>query len=375
MVSVFHLGSLGTRGSDEALVETGARGGRVSRNVVAIVSSVMFVVLAALLVVVPVPFVTWRPGNTINVLGSKDGAALVEVRGLPNYPTETSQLLMTTVSTTRVDASVSLPEALLAHFNGTADTLPRDVVYPVGLSDDEVREEAVAAMDTSRSNATVAALRAAAQKVTEMPMVSSVVLSGPANGKLQPGDLIDSVDGTQVETPEEVGDLVAERTIGDRVVFKVLRDGSFENVTVETVEGGGSAAVAGISVGTGFRYAPEVVYRLDSSVVGPSAGLVFALAVYSKIDESNLLGDEVIAGTGSMDPDGNVGRIGGVREKIAGAEEDGASVFLLPEGNCDDVGGLPTTMRLIPVSTLTDAIKALQKISEGNSYAEVPTCG
>lgn len=356
-------------------METGARGGRVSRNVVAIVSSVMFVVLAALLVAVPVPFVTWRPGNTINVLGSKDGQPLVEVRGLQNYPTDASQLLMTTVSTTRVDSSVSLPEALLAHFNDTADTLPRDVVYPVGLSDEEVREEAVAAMDTSRSNATVAALRAAAQKVTEMPMVSSVVLSGPANGKLQPGDLIDSVDGTQVSTRDEVGDLIAERAIGDRVVFKVLREGTPENVTVETVEGSGAVAVAGISVGVGFRYAPDVVYRLDSSVVGPSAGLVFALAVYSKIDESNLLGDEVIAGTGSMDPDGNVGRIGGVREKIAGAEEDGASVFLLPMDNCDDVGGLPTTLRLVPVSTLTDAIKALQKINEGNSYAEVPTCG
>ncbi len=347
----------------------------MSRNAVAIVSSVMFVILAALLVVVPVPFVTWRPGHTINVLGSNEEGPLVEVRFVQNFPTEPGKLLMTTVSTTRVDASVSLPEALLAHFNGTADALPRDVVYPVGLSNEEVREEAVAAMDTSRSNATVAALRAASQQVTEMPLVSSVVLSGPANDKLQPGDLIESVDGVAVTTPEEVGELIAERAIGDRVVFKVLRDGVGESVTVETVEGSGSAPVAGITVGVGFLYAPEVVYRLDSSVVGPSAGLVFALAVYTKIDDSKLLGDEVVAGTGTMDPDGKVGAIGGVREKVAGAEADGASVFLLPQENCDDVGGLPTDMRLIPVSTLKDAIKALQKINESKSYAEVPTCG
>ncbi len=356
-------------------VGIGVKGELVSRNVVAIVSSVMFVILAALLVVVPVPFVTWRPGNTINVLGSTVEGPLVEVKGVQNYPTDASKLLMTTVSTTRVDATVSLPEALLAHFNSQADALPRDVVYPVGLSNDDVREEAVAAMDTSRSNATVAALRTARQSVTEMPLVSSVVLSGPAHDELLPGDLIESVDGTPVTTREEVGEVIAERSIGDRVVFKVLRDGAVESVTVETVEGSGSVPVAGISVGTGFRYDVDVVYRLDSSVVGPSAGLVFALAIYAKIDQGDLLGSEVIAGTGSMDPDGKVGAIGGVREKVAGAEEDGASVFLMPEENCDDVGGLPTSMRLVPVSTLKDAIKALQKINEGNSYAEVPTCG
>ncbi len=347
----------------------------MSRNVVAIVSSVMFVILAASLVVVPVPFVTWRPGHTVNVLGSTSEGPILEVEGVQNYSTEPSTLLMTTVSTTRVDASVSLPEALLAHFNPRADTLPRDVVYPVGLSDDEVREEAVAAMDTSRSNATVAALRTAGQPVTEMPNVSSVTLSGPANGRLEPGDLIQSVDGTEVTTREQVGELIAQHSVGEQVVFKVLRGGAPENVSVETEAGSESAPVVGISVGVGFLHGPQVVYRLDSSVVGPSAGLVFAVAIYAKIKEEDVLGDEVVAGTGSIDPAGNVGPIGGVREKVAGAEQDGASVFLIPQENCFDVGDLDTQMRLVPVSTLKDAVRALQKINESKSYAEVPTCG
>lgn len=347
----------------------------MSRNVVAIVSSAMFVLLAALLVVVPVPFVTWRPGHTVNVLGSSGDGPLIEINGVDNFPTDDAKLLMTTVSTTRVDASVSLPEALLAHFNPKADALPREVVYPAGLSNEDVREEAVAAMDTSRSNAVVAALRVDGQSVTEMPIVSSVILSSSANGLLMPGDLIESVDGTEVKTAAEVSDLIAAHAAGEPVVFKVLREGALDSVSVETTDGGEGRPVVGINVGIGFQYAPEVVYRVDSSVVGPSAGLVFSLAIYDKISERSLMGDQVIAGTGTMDPAGNVGKIGGVREKIAGAEADGATVFLLPLGNCTDVGEVPTQMRLVPVETLKDAIQALQLIKEGKSYAEVPTCG
>ncbi len=348
---------------------------RVSRNVVAIVSSILFVVLAALLIVVPVPFVTWRPGNTVNVLGSNEEGPLLEVNGIQNYPTDPSQLLMTTVSTTRVDAHVSLPEALLAHVRTRADALPREVLYPAGLSEDEVREVAVAAMDTSRSSATVAALRAAVQSVTEMPIISSVTLSGPANERLQPGDLIESVDGEEVESAEQVKEIIASREVGDPVVFTVLREGVTESVSVALNADAQGRPDAGVKVSPGYRYAPDVVYRLDSSVVGPSAGLVFSLAIYDKITEGNLFGDEVVAGTGTMDPDGNVGAIGGVRQKLAGAEQDGATVFLLPRANCPDVGALSTDMRLVPVSTLKDAISALQLIDEGKSYAEVPTCG
>lgn len=347
----------------------------MTRNVVAIVSSILFVVMAVLLVLLPTPFVTWRPGNTIDVLGSDGEGPLLEIKGIENFPTEASQLLMTTVSTTRVDARVSLPEALIAHFNPKADSLPREFIYPAGLSNDEVREEAVAAMDTSRSNATVAALRAGVQPVTEMPVVSSVTLSGPANDRLQPGDLIEAVDGKVVTTRAEVGDIIAGHAPDEPVVFRVLREGATESVTVTTEVDGSDRTVVGITVAAGFRYGPDVVYRVDSSVVGPSAGLVFSLAIYDKITEGNLLSDEVVAGTGTMDPAGNVGAIGGVREKLAGAERDGATVFILPMANCTDIGDLETDMRLVPVSTLKDAISALQLIDEGTSNAEVPTCG
>lgn len=347
----------------------------MSRNTVAVSSAILFVVMAAILVLAPVPFVTWRPGSTVDVLGSNGEGLLLEVNGIQNYSTDPSKLLMTTVSQSRVDAQVSLTEALVAHFSSRADVLPRDIVYQKGLSDDEVRQEAVAAMDTSRINATVAALRAAGQTVTEMPQVSAVVLSGPAKDLLLPGDLIESVNGRGVETSKEVTDIIAVvEPDADPVVFTVLRDGASENVSVVPGQDAKGRVDAGIQVSPGFDYTPEVVYRIDSSVVGPSAGLVFSLAIFDKITENNLIGDDVVAGTGTMGPGGNVGSIGGVRQKLAGAESAGAKVFLLPMGNCTDIGDLSTDMLLVPVSTLKDAIAALQLIDEGR-YAEVPTCG
>ncbi|MFV0427966.1 MAG: PDZ domain-containing protein [Arachnia sp.] len=344
----------------------------MSRNVVAVVSSVLFVTLAALLVVIPAPFVTWRPGQTVDVLGSTDDGRLIEVVGVPTYESE-GELLMTTVSTTRVDSSVSLPEALLAFALEDSYALPREIVYPAGQSTDQVQAEAVEMMTDSRDNAVVAALRAAGVTVTEMPMVGSVTLSGPANDKLVPGDLIASVDGQAVTVLEDIQAIVRDRTVGDPVVFDVLRDGQEVTVSVVTAANAESEPSVGITVRTGFVYAPEVVFRIDSSVVGPSAGLVFALAIYEELTESTIVGDLVVAGTGEIDPTGQVGAIGGVRQKIKGAEDGNASVFILPEANCNDIGGLDTSLRLVPVANLKEAIAALQLLRQDDD-AEVPTC-
>lgn len=346
----------------------------MSRNLVAVVSSVLFVLLAVAIVLIPVPFVTWRPGQTVDVLGSTAEGPLIEISGLP-VSSSGGTLLMTTVSTTRVDSRVSLPEALIAHAFEDSDALPRDVVYPAGKSDEEVQNEAVAMMDTSRGNATVAALRAAGQTVTEMPMVAAVVLSGPANGLLQPGDLVEAIDGVEVTTNDEVREAIHKRNVGDPVVFRVIRDGNVTSITVTTVKGADGHPNVGIRASIGYRYAPTVTYRIDPAIVGPSAGLVFALAIYDRVTDGVLTKDSKVAGTGAIDAVGRVSAIGGIREKVKGAEKAGATVFLLPQANCSDLGGLNTSMRLIPVTTLKDAIAALQLLEEGKTDEEVPSCG
>ncbi|MFT3887007.1 MAG: PDZ domain-containing protein [Arachnia sp.] len=347
----------------------------MSRNALAVVSSFLFAALAALLVIIPVPYVAWRPGQTIDVLGATDKSPVIDVSGLPTYPTS-GRLLMTTVLTTSVDASLSLPEAIFVYLDPSADAMPREVIYPPGKSSDQVESEAVASMDTSRSNATVAALRAGGVKVTELPRVQSVVLSGPSAEKLQPGDLITAVDGTAVTNRDEVVAQISKHAVGDAVVFSVLRDG--KELAVSVITGASNTdsrqPVVGINVDVGFRFDPIVAFNIDAGVTGPSAGLVFALGIYDRITDGALIGEHTVAGTGTIDPNGRVGKIGGIREKIKGAERAGAEYFLVPEGNCDDIGTPDGHLTLVKVPTLKDAISALQLINEGNT-AEVPTCG
>lgn len=345
----------------------------MSRNLVAIVSSILFVVLAALMVFIPVPYVTWRPGSTMDVLGEGADGPILQINGVESFETS-GELLMTTVSASRVDGNVSFPEALFAYLSEDSDTMPRDVIYPPGRTYQQVRDEAVAAMDTSRNNATVAALRAAGQQVTEMPVVATVTLSGPAADKLEPGDLIDSIDGVSVSSRDDVTAIIRRRAAGDPVVFKIIREGSTQTISVVTSTDTDSRPLVGISVATGYLYGPEVVYHIDSSVVGPSAGLVFALAIYDKLTNTNLLGDSIVAGTGEIDAAGKVSGIGGIRAKIAGARKAGAEVFLLPSSNCADVGDIPDDLQLVPVGSLKDAIAALQLIKEGHKTMEVPRC-
>jgi len=347
----------------------------VSRNALAIVSSLLFAALAAALVLIPAPYVAWRPGQTLDVLAATDSGPVIDVTGLQSFEASGS-LLMTTVSATRVDSSLSLPEAIYVFLDPSSDAMPREVIYPPGKTTEQVQSEAVASMDTSRSNATVAALRADGIKVTELPRVASVTMSGPSAEKLQPGDLITAVDTIPVTSRDEVAAQISTHEVGDAIVFDVLREGSELTVSVTSDASPTDAKlpIVGISIDTGYQYDPVVTFNVDSSVTGPSAGLVFALGIYDRITDGQLISDRVVAGTGTMDPNGRVGNIGGIREKIKGAERDGATVFLVPEGNCDDVGDLDTPLTLVSVATLKDAISALQLINESNT-AEVPVCG
>lgn len=347
----------------------------MSRNALAIVSSLLFAALAAALVLIPAPYVAWRPGQTLDVLASTDRGPVIDVTGLQTFDAVGS-LLMTTVSTTRVDSTLSLPEAIYVFLDPSSDAMPREVIYPPGKTNEQVQSEAVASMDTSRNNATVAALRADGVKVTELPRVASVTMSGPSADKLQPGDLITAVDTLPVASRDEVTAQISTHDVGDAIVFTVLRDGSELTVSVTSDASATDPRqpIVGISVDTGYRFDPTVTFNVDASVTGPSAGLVFALGIYDHITDGQLVAGRVVAGTGTMDPNGRVGRIGGIREKIKGAERDGATVFLVPEGNCADIGDLNTPLTLVSVATLKDAISALQLINEGNT-AEVPVCG
>lgn len=339
----------------------------------AAVSALLFVALAAVVSLTPVPYVSWSAGSTVNLF--EPGQARVVVQGTATHPT-TGQLRLTTVSVTRADSQLTLPEALLSYWLSAREVLPREVVYPAGVSVDEIRARELQMMDTSQSAAVAAALRAAGQKVVEYPMVSGVSISGPADGSLRPGDFILKVDNRPVTSVEDARAAINKHSVGDPILFTILRGRQQLSTTVRSASSNTNASqpVVGLNLAIGYSYAPEVTFRISPDIGGPSAGLIFALAVYDLISPGDLIAGRSVAGTGTITGDGAVGGIGGIQEKIAGAEAAGASIFLVPAANCPDVQSLTTPVRLVRVGTLSKAIASLEELKDPARAANVQGC-
>ena len=104
---------------------------------------------------------------------------------------------------------------------------------------------------------------------------------------------------------------------------------------------------------------------------------MFALAIYDTITPGELTGGRYIAGTGTITSDGTVGEIGGIQQKIAGAVGQGAEVFLVPAGDCAEAAqsAEADSVQLVKISTLDDAVKALEAIDAGDPSSVLPSCG
>ena len=341
----------------------------------AFVSALAFICMAVLLVVVPVPFVSWSPGGTRDTLGNVGNEPMIRVQGIDTYAT-TGRLDMTIVAITPADARLSLPQALLAYWLPYRDALPRDAVYAPGKSAEEVENEDADMMETAQDDAVVAALRADGRPVAQMTAIFSVTVGGPAHKLLLPGDLVVSVDGIKTPDVDAVAEQIRTHRIGEKVRFVVIRDKLQTDVTVTTVGSNvqSDVPVVGITLATGYRYDPEISFDLGQQIGGPSAGLVFALAIYDKITDGPLLAGRHFAGTGKITPNGDVQAIGGIQEKISAAEKAGAVAFLVPAGNCRDLDGVDTPMALIKVATLQDAIKSVELLNLSGDTTTLPHC-
>ncbi|MBO0813178.1 MAG: PDZ domain-containing protein [Microlunatus sp.] len=336
----------------------------------AFVAAIAFVLTAVGLVVLPVPYVSWTPGLTANTLGSVRNRPVIDISGISTYPTK-GQLDLTTVSETRPDARLSLPEALLSYWLPNRDTLPRELIYPPGKTAEQVNSESRVMMETSQGNAVVAALRAAGQPVTQRPAVASVTVGSAAYNHLQPGDLILSINGKPVTSNQEAEDLIRNQATGGSLVFDVIRDRK-ERVVKFYSGKDADSDLSGITIGDGYDYKPRISFDLGEQIGGPSAGLVFSLAIYDKITPGALIGNRRVAGTGTINAAGAVGAIGGIQQKIAGAANAGASVFLVPAANCGDLAGVRTHLELVKVASLQDAIDAMNAIRTGSG--KLPRC-
>ncbi len=342
----------------------------------ATVSAVLFVVLAAVIALVPVPYVTWSPGTTYDLFAQTgQGEDTIQITGADTFPT-TGQLRMTTVSVTAPSSTLSLPEVLFSYWLPSREVLPRNAVYQPGEGASQITEQETRLMDDSQSMAVVAALRQSGVQVTDWPMVTSVSNSGPSADVMKPGDLIIAVDGEKTETKEAVTKAISLHNVGDPVLFTVLRDGVKVRLTVITrsTVNDPKKPIVGLKLTIGYSYAPRVSFAIDPQIGGSSAGLMFALAIHDQLSSADLVAGRVIAGSGTMDSDGRVGDVGGIQEKLAAAGRDQATIFLVPVNNCSDISEVPAGVRVVPVDSLAGATQALQQLADPAQAASVPVC-
>lgn len=341
-----------------------------------VVAALSIMALTSVAFLVPVPYVTMKPGPAFNTLGEFDGKPMFTFgKGIKTYPTSGS-LDFTTVSVTRADTHLPLAEAVRSYFDSTVAVVPKSLIYPDRQSEKNSSTESAAQLAGSKDTSRAAALQAAGYKVTSVPVVQSVLKDGASVGKLMAGDVIDKVDGVKPVDADAVAAAISGHKPGDAVSVTVTRDGAQQTVSIVTKADAKDKKKArvGISLGEKFVFPIDIKNNVGSEIGGPSAGTMFALAIYDRLTPGALTGGKRIAGTGEITGDGKVQPIGGIRQKMAGASADKATIFLVPTDNCAEaVKGDDFGMTLVRITTLKSAISALEKLAD-DPQAKVPSC-
>jgi Lon-like protease len=312
-----------------------------------------------------VPYVTFSPGPTVNVLGSYNDKSIIQVTGHREYR-DKGALRLTTIIPTGPSDKVSIPQMVLAWIDPDRAVYPRSTLYGTKDTRQSVQQQSAAQMASSQDNAIASALGALDIPFTTKVGVATVQPGGPADGKLKPGDIIVSVNGKDVTDVSQVTDAIRPLPVGSHVALTVRRDNHLEQVDLVTTAATDDPKASAVRVSiqaAGYRFPFQVQLKLNQNIGGPSAGMMFAMGIYDVLTPGSLTGGKAIAGTGEIDGEGNVSPIGGIQQKLVGAQDDGAKLFLVPADNCAEaLGGHydPDKMRLVKVTKLDDAVKDVQ---------------
>ncbi len=335
-----------------------------------VVGLVVAVAIAGLFI--PVDYVIIEPGDATPVLGA------VSVEGAPTYRS-TGSLLFLTVSIT--NGKPNLWRYLGASLDDDAQVISYDDYFG-DTTPEQDRKRNVQAMDTSQQVATKVALEKLGYTVTETGSGARVLVVGkdaPAEGTLEPGDVITAVDGQPVTLVEQLGPLVRGRAPGDPVELTIERNGDDAEVATVTVKteanpkepNKGSAYLGIVAETDNLQFDFPVDVTIDPGPVsGPSAGLAFTLAIIDKMTPGSLTGGKTVAVTGEMLSDGSVGEIGGVAQKAVAADAADATLMIVPRPEARAARPNAGSMTVVGVRTLDDALAALRKA--GGDPIDVP---
>lgn len=349
------------------------------------VAASVFGASAAVGLVMPGSFLVETAGPAIDVTGTYGDTKILSVSGVPTHPSDTS-LFMTTVSAYgTADMGVSGVEVLRAIISRDAQSVPVRALYSKTQSADSVDKENAEAMTSSQRSATALAAEKAGYTVTNTVKVASVSEESPAYGRLVTGDVLTAITvgsaTTYVTSYSVLTSALAAVEPGTNVTLTYTRDGQQGTADVTTTKPASdstgwarSGSLLGIGVSMENMTTDVKVSFGVKDIGGPSAGMMFSLAIYDALTAGSLGGDHKIAGTGTIAENGEVGPIGGIVHKIVGARAQGAEYFLAPATNCaETVGYEPDGLTIFAVHTFDDAVAAANAIASGDT-SKLTTC-
>jgi PDZ domain-containing protein len=317
--------------------------------ILGVVASIL-IVASVVASFVQLPYYTIAPGDALDVNG------LVTVHGARQYPPKGSVMLLFVRERSRINAWRWIQAALDPDID-----LIKESQFAGNADPAELDAQAVSDMTNSQDAAKYVALRRLGYKVTveKRIRVDAVIRNRPAAGVLQAGDLIVSIDKTNVTTPDQLTTVLAKHHPGDQISIGYVRDGRRHVATIRMVSDAHGHPVIGIYLGPVLKFPVDV--RVNTSDIGgPSAGLAMTLSILDELTPGNLTGGKQIAVTGAIDTTGKVYPIGGAGQKAVAARHRGAQLFIVPTQDVAEARSRAGSMPVVGVANLSDALRALR---------------
>ncbi|MFC4320291.1 SepM family pheromone-processing serine protease [Litchfieldia salsa] len=323
--------------------------------------------IALILSFIQLPYYITKPGM------AQELQPIIEVE---NGFSEEGSFMLTTVKMGKANPF----SYLWAHVSDFHMIYPTEDIRREGESDTEYTNRQLHLMEDSKESAVIVAYNYAKKDVHYKYngiYVMSLIEGMPAEDKLEPGDRIVKVDGKELQTAEGFIEYVGQKREGDQITLSYQREGNELTTQISIVPFPDNPTKIGVGIAlvTDREVTTEPNIVIDTEKIGgPSAGLMFALEIYNQLIEEDMTRGLQIAGTGSIDDAGKVGRIGGISQKIVAADSSGVDIFFAP--NEEGIEGsnykeaiatakkINTDMKIIPVDYFEDAVKYLETIRE-----------
>ncbi|GLY10591.1 SepM family pheromone-processing serine protease [Pseudobacillus badius] len=331
----------------------------------------VFILLLIGAAFIDLPYYVMKPG---------DAHALKPIVEVAGGKKDEGTLMLTTIKM----GEANYITYALASLRDYEEILPVEEVRSPHETNDEYNIRQQYLMSNSQQNAITVAFDAAEKPYTfqyEGVYVLNVFPGMPAEGVLEAGDRIVAIDGKEFKSSRLFTDYIQTKQPGEKVTITFIRNKEKMEKSISLKKFEGNEQKTGMGIGLADQKKlvskPKVKLKADS-IGGPSAGLMFSLEIYNQLVKEDVAKGRKIAGTGTMEPDGTVGRIGGIAQKVVAADKAGAEIFLAPDdyispelkkrvpgivSNYKEAArtakDIDTKMKIVPVHTFDDALTYL----------------